>query len=131
LNIEKITAHPTVVPYHGKSTITNLLAVGNYHWVAEDITDENFPQARKTDDEVSIQIIRVDHEVSTIEALRELGDCGRTQGCSVLRTLKGRPTPAPSRSKPWPENSAYPAFGPHVDLHRFHLTLNASNLQHA
>lgn len=64
------------VPYNGASTIKELVATGNYDWKNDDITDKHFPQEKVGAEDVEIELVHLDRDISTDDALAELDKRG-------------------------------------------------------
>jgi hypothetical protein len=68
--------YPVSVPYNGASTIKELVANGRYDWSNDNITDRNFPQEKTGAEDVEIELVHLDRNISTDDALAELDKRG-------------------------------------------------------
>lgn len=68
----KGSTYPVIVPYNGASTIDDLVTAGKYGWKNSDINDCNFPQDRTGDEQVEIELVHLDRDISIDGALAEL-----------------------------------------------------------
>ena len=64
VNSASPSTYSLVVPYKGKTTISELVAAGRYDWVNENITDENFPQEKDGEEEIGAELIHLKRVVS-------------------------------------------------------------------
>ncbi|PIT93875.1 hypothetical protein COU00_01985 [Candidatus Falkowbacteria bacterium CG10_big_fil_rev_8_21_14_0_10_43_11] len=55
----------------GNRTTEELVRAGKYDWVDENITNQNFPMGSQTDEDVVIELLEFDHDVSSEEAIEE------------------------------------------------------------
>lgn len=68
--------YPVSVPYNGPSTIKELVAAGAFDWKNDDITDKHFPQEKVGAEDVEIELVHLDRDISTDDALAELDKRG-------------------------------------------------------
>lgn len=68
--------YPVSVPYNGSSTIKELVAAGAFDWKNDDITDKHFPQEKTGAEDVEIELVHLDRDISTDDALVELDKRG-------------------------------------------------------
>lgn len=68
--------YPVSVPYNGASTIKELVAAGAFDWKNDDITDKHFPQEKTGAEDVEIELVHLDRDISTDDALVELDKRG-------------------------------------------------------
>ncbi len=64
------------VPYRGATTIEGLLTAGNYDWENENISDRNFPQERTGGEQIRIELVHLDRDITNKNALAELDSRG-------------------------------------------------------
>lgn len=67
-----IDIYKVTVPYWGRNSIEKLVAAGKYDWVNGSITDDNFPQEKTGVEEVEIELVHFNRDISTDNVLSEL-----------------------------------------------------------
>lgn len=70
--IPAANSYAVTVPYKGGTTIKELVASGKYDWHSASITDKHFPQEREGAEEVMVELVHFDRDISFDDVLKEL-----------------------------------------------------------